>query len=181
MAPGCNSGDQIEGNRAQLRATETALDRRIAASTPVIAPAGGRAVAGSNPVSPITKCLQMKIAALLVRSSGVQLSAQFWTPNSPPLCRLALRGGSRPTTARFRAGWSQVAYDPGAPHAEARQGPEHRRVHGAHARVSHRHARNEAGQCTLGAGAPSAPAGLRLAPMRLGAHAGTIAGCVRPC
>ena len=106
--------------RTTQRATQIALGALKSTECAWIAPAGGRAVAGSIPVSPdheTPATCDSRFAGALVWG---QLSAQFWTPNSPPSCGLALRGGSRPTTAGFRAGWSQVGYDP----SEAHQGPE---------------------------------------------------------
>jgi hypothetical protein len=119
-AAGCNPGCRSSATE-HLRPTQERCRAANRTGCAWTAPAAGRAVAGSNPVSPITKRPQITITALLVRSSG---AAQFWDPEQPAIVLFALRGGSRPATARFRTGWSQVGYDPSAPYAEARQGLE---------------------------------------------------------
>ena len=45
--------------------------------------AGGRAVAGSNPVSPIAIVLHSAISALVVGARGVQFRSKLWTPDGP--------------------------------------------------------------------------------------------------
>jgi hypothetical protein len=76
---GVHSGVQIERNRAQLRATQTALERREAPGTP----GSLRLGAGRSQVqilfSSITKSLQSAIGALVGGGGGVQ----FWTPDGP--------------------------------------------------------------------------------------------------
>jgi hypothetical protein len=67
--------------------------RRIAARTPASA-GWGRAVAGSNPASPIMKYLQRPISGRTVHRPGVHLRVQYSHPIcTPPRFNLALRRG----------------------------------------------------------------------------------------
>ena len=55
LGDGVQSGVQIERNRDQLSATHNRSSPPKSTRYAWIAPAGGRAVAGSNPVSPIAE------------------------------------------------------------------------------------------------------------------------------
>jgi hypothetical protein len=63
ITTGVQSGVQTERNCEQLRTTQTHDAEPKHAQINRNPPAGGRAVAGSNPVSPITKLLQAAISA----------------------------------------------------------------------------------------------------------------------
>jgi hypothetical protein len=97
---GVQSGVQIEQNRAQLRATQTRSSPPNPTRRSWIVPAGGRAVAGSNPVSPTrTSCRQQRNRLRRIGAGSVAGSKFCANPAFSGLHLEAVFAA--PATARF--------------------------------------------------------------------------------
>jgi hypothetical protein len=81
---GVQSGVQIERNHAQLRTTGTrATPSKLTQIMPIV-PAGGRAVAGSNPVSPISEKARKPAGLFEVRRRGLEPPPGYPGPGPQP-------------------------------------------------------------------------------------------------